>query len=37
MDSKFKIQRLIQRAITVGYEAKSETMGGIGEKMGGVE
>ena len=35
-DSKIQIQRRNRRAITMGYEAKSEEMGGIGEKLGGV-
>ena len=36
IDSKIQIQRRNRCAITMGYEAKSEEMGGIGEKLGGV-
>lgn len=35
-DSKIQIQRPNWRARTGGYEAKSEEMGGIGERLGGV-
>ena len=35
-DSKIQIQRLNSRAITEAYRSKSEEMGGIGEKVGGV-
>jgi len=33
---KIQIQRPNRRVITEAYEAKSEEMGGIGEKLGGV-